>query len=330
MSPFLHHRLDGPIPDEARGGVIAIGNFDGVHRGHQAVLQRAKDIATEKSVPCYALSFEPHPRTLFRPESPVFRLTPEPMKARVMAAFGLDGLLVMPFTRELAATSAEDFVTHHMLDQAGASHVVSGFDFHFGKDRAGTPEFLQKAGERIGFGVAIVEAHAEEGQEPFSSSTIRRLLGGGDVRAAAAALNYRWTVSGTVVEGAKLGRTLGYPTANTVLEPSCRLKFGIYAVRLRRADGRLYDGVASYGRRPTFDNGQALLETFIFDFDDELYGETVEVSLFGHIRGEEKFESADDLVEQMDRDAEGARRMLDDAEPLSGLDRTLCFDGLTR
>lgn len=330
MSGFLHHPIDRPLPASARGGVIAIGNFDGVHRGHQAVLQAAKDVAKRENAPCHALSFEPHPRTLFRPQSPVFRLTPERMKARVMEAFGLDGLIIMPFTRELASTSAETFVTQHMLGDASASHVVSGYDFHFGKDRAGTPDFLRQAGERHGFGVTIVSAQAEEGQEPFSSSIIRRLLGAGEVHQAANALGYRWTVASPVVKGAQLGRTLGYPTANMLLEPNCRLKFGIYAVRLRRADGTLHDGVASYGRRPTFDNGPAWFETFIFDFDGDLYGETVEVSLFGYIRGEEKFASAEALIAQMDRDAVDARQLLQGAQALSALDRRLCFDGSTR
>lgn len=330
MSGFLHHSTENPLPGSARGGVVAIGNFDGVHRGHQAVLQVARETAQNKGVPCHALSFEPHPRTLFRPDSPVFRLTPERMKARVMEAFGLDGLLVMPFTRDLAGTSAEDFVADHMLGDAAASHVISGYDFHFGKNRAGTPDFLKEAGERLGFGVTIVEAQIGEASEPFSSSAIRRQLGAGKVNQAAIALGYRWTVSGPIVEGAQLGRTLGYPTANMVLEPNCRLQFGIYAVRLRRADGSLHDGVASYGRRPTFDNGAALFETFVFDFDGDLYGEMVEVSLFEHIRGEEKFDSAEALVARMDRDAEEARRILREAEPLSILDRRLCFDGLTR
>ena len=327
MSGFLHHRLSEPLSDSARGGVIAIGNFDGVHRGHQAVLNTAMEIAGDKSAPCLALSFEPHPRTLFKPDSPVFRLTPEHLKARVMEAAGLDGLLVMDFTRDLAGTEAIDFVKDHMLGAAGASHVVSGYDFHFGKGRAGSPDFLKECGEELGFGVTIVELQSNGGEEPFSSSIIRRLLGGGDVETAAKQLGYRWIVSGEVVKGAQLGRTLGYPTANIVPPESCHLAHGIYAVRLRRADGSLHDGVASYGRRPTFDDGAPVLETFVFDFDGDLYGENVEVSLFNYLRGEEKFDSAEALVEQMDRDSEAAKAILAVAKPLSDIDRTLCFDG---
>lgn len=326
MTNFLHHNLDEPLPFEAQGGVIAIGNFDGVHRGHQVVLERAKDEARKRGAKCFALSFEPHPRTLFRPQSPVFRLTCETMKARVLEAAGLDGLLTLPFTRELASTSAEEFVTKFLLERAGAAHVVTGFNFHFGKDRAGTPEFLVAAGAEQNFGVTIVGAHNdEEEDEPISSSRVRRLLGAGDVDAAANLLGFRWLVSGEVVEGAQLGRTLGYPTANLVLPESCHLAHGIYAVRFRRADGSLHDGVASYGRRPTFDNGPAWLETFVFDFDNDLYGETVEVSLFGYLRGEEKFDTPEALVAQMDRDSEEARRILSIARPVSALDAILNF-----
>lgn len=327
MNGFLHHRLsEEPLPDSARGGVIAIGNFDGVHRGHQAVLNAAIEIAKKENAPCHALSFEPHPRTLFKPESPVFRLTPERLKARVMAAAGLDGLLVMDFTRDLAGTEAIDFVRDQMLGAAGASHIVSGYDFHFGKGRAGSPEFLKDCGEALDFGVTIVELQSNGGAEPFSSSVIRRLLGAGDAEAAAKHLGYHWIVAGEVVKGAQLGRTLGYPTANIVPPESCHLAHGIYAVRLRRADGSLHDGVASFGRRPTFDNGAPLLETFVFDFDDDLYGAEIEISVFGYLRGEVKFDSAEALVEQMDSDSEAAKQILHEVKPLSSIDRSLCFE----
>ncbi|MFD0916143.1 bifunctional riboflavin kinase/FAD synthetase [Pseudahrensia aquimaris] len=322
------HDLTTALPEARRGGVVAIGNFDGVHRGHQIVLERAMELARTKGVPCTALSFEPHPRTLFKPQSPVFRLTPQDMKARVLAALGLDGLLVLPFTRELAGTSADDFVDLHLLAAAGASHIVTGFNFHFGKDRAGSPEFLKAKGEKSGFGVTIVEAQADENADPISSSRIRRCLGSADVVQAAGLLGYRWCVRGEVIKGAQLGRTLGYPTANIALPENCRLAHGIYAVRLRRADGSLHNGVASYGRRPTFDNGEALLETFVFDFQDDLYGEEIEITLFGHLRGEEKFDSAEALVEQMNRDSAEARALLSAVSPLSALDQSIAFEGL--
>ena len=327
MMSFLTSSLDQELPDDMKGAVIAIGNFDGVHRGHQVVLEHALRQARETNKKCFVLSFEPHPRTLFRPQSPVFRLTSEAMKARVLDAFGLDGMLILPFTRDLAATSADDFVDAYLCKNADAAHVISGFNFHFGKDRAGTPEFLKQAGESRSFGVTIVEA-LEDDDVALSSSLVRRLLGSGDVEAAAKILGYRWMVSGTVKKGAQLGRTLNYPTANLSLPESCHLAHGIYAVRLRRKDGSLHNGVASFGRRPTFDNGAPLLETFVFDFDADLYGEEVEVSLFAHLRDEEKFDAVEDLVVQMDKDSDAARRILLNAEPLSPLDENLVFQGL--
>jgi riboflavin kinase/FMN adenylyltransferase len=328
VTNFLHHNLDNAVADEARGCVLAIGNFDGVHRGHQAVLETALDVAQKAKTKAYAISFEPHPRTLFKPESPVFRLTPENMKARVLQAFGLDGLLTLPFTRDLAATSADDFVDHFLLEKAGASHVVSGFNFMFGKDRVGTPEFLRAKGEARNMGVTIVEAHEDENREAISSSRIRRCLGAGDVVETAGLLGYRWCVSGEVIKGQQLGRTLGYPTANLALPESCHLAHGIYAVRLRTEDGILRNGVASYGRRPTFDNGEALLETFIFDYSGDLYGQNIEVSLFAYLRGEEKFDSAEALVAQMDKDSAEARAVLAAVQPLSELDLNLNFSNL--
>ena len=259
--------LDEPLPDAMRGAVIAIGNFDGVHRGHQTVLNAALKVGRQNGSKVYALSFEPHPRTLFNPDSPVFRLTPRDMKARVVRAAGVDGLLVLPFTRDLAGTSAQDFVDRHLVEATGASHVVTGFNFMFGRKREGTPDYLVQAGGRAGFGVTIVDEYTDGAGVELSSSRIRRLLGEGHVDHAARLLAYRWCVGGTVVKGAQLGRTLGYPTANLVLTDNCRLAHGIYAVRLRRADGSLHDGVASFGRRPTFDNGAPLLETFVFEFE---------------------------------------------------------------
>ncbi len=310
---------------------MAIGNFDGVHAGHQAVLGVALKAAATKGVPCYALSFEPHPRTLFKPDSPVFRLTPEATKARVLEAYGLDGLLTLPFTRELASTSAEDFVTDFLVNRARARHVISGYNFHFGKNRVGTPEFLQASGEAHGFDVTIVEARLDDldgAGEPVSSSRIRRLVGEGDLANAAQLLTYRWFLSGTVIKGQQLGRTLGYPTANLELPSHVRLAHGIYAVRLRTADGVLHNGVASYGRRPTFDNGAALLETFIFDYSGDLYGQVIDVSIFDYLRGEEKFDSAEALVVQMKRDEARARKVLGQVKPLSPLDEILSFQGL--
>ncbi len=321
-------RLDGidPIEGPLRGGVVAIGNFDGVHRGHQAVLQRALDEAGRRACAALVLTFEPHPRLVFRPQAPLFILTPAPMKARLLSELGFQAVVEQPFSREFAQHSAEGFVTGILENRLGISHVVTGFDFHFGKDRQGGPAFLMESGERHGFGVTLVDAFRDENAEIVSSSRIRALLGAGDVAQSAGQLGYRYTVQAEVIAGQKLGRTLGFPTANMQLPSDSELRHGIYAVRLRRRDGTLHDGVASFGRRPTVgDNGAPLLETYVFDFSGDLYDETCSVSFFGYLRGEEKFAGLDDLVVQMKRDEAEARALLSAVAPLSTLDATVAF-----
>ncbi|WP_312797421.1 bifunctional riboflavin kinase/FAD synthetase [Tianweitania sp.] len=314
------------LPAHLRGGVVAIGNFDGVHRGHCSVLERALEIARESGVPALVLTFEPHPRSVFRPDSPVFRLTPAPLRARLLDALGFDAVIEQPFNRGFASTSAEDFVHSILRDALDIRHVVTGVDFHFGKERRGGPAFLMAEGERLGFGVTLVDAFRDENAEVISSSRIRSLLSAGDVAQAAGLLGYRFTVEAEVGHGKKLGRTLGYPTANMRLPPETDLALGIYAVRYRRPDGSLHDGVASFGRRPTVDaDGAPLLETFLFDFSGNLYGEVSSVSFFGFLRGEEKFDDLDALVIQMKQDEAEARALLSRITPLSDLDRALSF-----
>lgn len=314
------------LPETLRGGVVAIGNFDGVHRGHQAVLGRALDEAARCGVPALVLTFDPHPRTVFRPDMPLFQLTPPPMKARLLAELGFAAVVEQPFTREFALLDAESFVTEILDANLGIRDVVTGFDFHFGKNRQGGPAFLMEAGQRHGFGVTLVDAFRDEGTEIVSSSRIRSLLCEGEVAEAAGLLGYRYTVEAEVTRGKQLGRALGFPTANMSLPESCGLRHGIYAVRFRRADGTLHDGVASFGRRPTVDdNGAPLLETFLFDFSGDLYGETCQVSLFGYLRGEVKFDGLDPLVAQMKRDEQEARALLAGVRPLSPLDDALAF-----
>ena len=317
---------DRPLPSRLRGGVVAIGNFDGVHRGHLAVLQRALDEAQGRRVPALVLTFQPHPRKVFRPEAPLFVLTPPVMKARLLHELGFDAVVEQAFSREFAARSAETFITDILVGMLGIGCTVTGVDFHFGKDRQGGPAFLMAAGERYGFGVTLVDAFRDEGAEVVSSSRIRTLLESGRPEEAAGLLGYRFTVESEVIGGQKLGRTLGFPTANMKLAPETALKEGIYAVRFRRADGTLHDGVASFGRRPTVDdNGAPLLETFLFDFSGDLYGEVCRVSLFGYLRGEEKFDGLDALVEQMKRDEAEARALLAGVRPLSDLDARIAF-----
>ncbi len=320
-------RIEGAaaLPAELRGAAVAIGNFDGVHRGHQAVLGAAADIAHAEGRPLVCLTFEPHPRTVFRPAHPVPRLAPAPMKARLLGALGFDAVVEQPFDLEFASHPPEHFVAETLARDLGAGHVVVGFDFRFGARRQGDTAFLQERATALGIGVTLTGAFADEGGNIVSSSRIREDLMNGDAAGAAALLGYRWTFEGAIAHGAKLGRTLGYPTANMALGEDGLLAHGIYAVRLRRADGTLHDGVASYGRRPTFDNGAALFETFLFDFSGDLYGEAASVSLFAYLRGEERFDGVEALVRQMDRDSEEARALLTGAAPLSALDARICF-----
>ncbi|QOG07889.1 bifunctional riboflavin kinase/FAD synthetase [Aureimonas sp. OT7] len=320
-------RLDAAtaLPEDLRGGVVAIGNFDGVHRGHQAVLSAAAEIATRERLPLVCLTFEPHPRSVFRPEQPVARLTPAPLKARILDELGFDAVVEQAFTREFASETAESFIEDCLLGALGARHVVVGYDFHFGARRAGTAETLAAACGQRTIGVSVIAEFDDEGGAVVSSSRIRSDLSVGDVAGANALLGYRWIVEGEIVHGRKLGRTLGYPTANMTLPHDTLLMQGIYAVKLTRADGVAMPGVASFGRRPTFDGGAALFETFVFDFDDQLYGETVAVSVFGRLRGEMRFDDAKALVAQMDRDSQEARALLAGSNPLSPLDARLSF-----
>ncbi len=324
----MFHRIQNQVdlPETLRGGVIAIGNFDGVHRGHQSVLERALELGRQNARPVLALTFEPHPRTVFNPDKPVFRLTPAPMKARLLEAMGFDAVLEFPFDRTFASSSADEFIHSIIMDWIGADGVVTGFDFHFGKNRQGGPAFLLEAGGKNGFGVTLVDAFRDENAEVISSSRIRKCLGDGDVSEAAGLLGYRFAVSSEVIHGKKLGRTLGFPTANMMLPEEFHLKPGIYAVRFRTQDGGLHDAVASFGHRPTVDDqGHALLETMLFDFDGDLYGQEGTVSFFGFLREELKFNGLEALVEQMNGDVEEARSLLSGVAPLGPLDAAISF-----
>ncbi len=324
--PLVPYPLDR-IPGALRGGVVAVGNFDGVHQGHQALLGHARAEATRLSVPAVALTFEPHPRTVFRPETPVSRLTPIDAKARLLAALGIDGLVVVAFDRAFAATPAEDFVNTILSDGLALKGAVVGYDFHFGKGRSGTPDMLREAGARLGFAVEVVKPVGEADGVLFASTDIRQALAEGDIARANRLLGYRWFVIGTVVGGERRGRELGYPTANLPV-PDCGLAQGIYAVRVRTPDGAERDGVASYGRRPTFDNGAPLLEVHLFDFAGDLYGKTLAVSFLAWLRAEKKFASAKELIAAMDADSAAARAVQATAGPGGGLDRALAEVGV--
>jgi len=296
------------VPAALRHAVVAIGNFDGVHRGHRAVLDLAIAEARRQGRPALALTFEPHTRAYFRPDEPFFRLSDEAAKLRLLAATGLDGVLVLPFDAALAEQTAEDFVAHLLVERLAVAGAVVGFDFHFGRARRGSPTFLRKQGERFGFTVAIAPPFQQEGR-PVSSSGIRALLAEGRVEDAAMLLGHPWFVSGPVVHGDKRGRDLGFPTANMRLAPDCGLRHGIYAVRVGLGE-ELYDGVASFGRRPTFDNGAPLLETFLFGFNGSLYDKMLDVAFVGWIRPELPFASVDALVARIRVDAAEAQVVL--------------------
>lgn len=314
------------LPETLRGGVVAIGNFDGVHRGHQAVLHCALEKAVSLGVPALVLTFEPHPRSVFQPDVPLFRITSASVRAQLLGGMGFDAVVEQHFDRQFAGLEAEDFVSSILVRDLGVRHVVTGYDFHFGKQRCGDPDFLMAAGKDHGFGVSLVEAFRDEGGDVVSSSRIRALLSDGEVAEAAGLLGYRYTVEAKIAHGRKLGRKLGFPTANMALPEGNDLHHGIYAVRLRRPDGSLHDGVASFGRRPTVtDNGEPLLETYLFDFSGDLYGENCQVSLFGFLRGEEKFDGLDALVARMEQDKLEARALLEFVAPLSDLDRAIAF-----
>ena len=294
----------GPL----QGAVVAIGNFDGVHRGHRAVIGAALSRAKQLGRKAAALTFSPHPRRFLRPQDTLFQLSSDRGRLRLLAATGLDGAIVMTFDATLAATSAEDFIGQMLVGRFGIGGAAIGFDFHFGKSRAGSPAYLAEQGARLGFAVDIVPPLEDEGR-PVSSGAVRIALSQGKVVEAAELLGAPWFISGEVIHGDKRGRDLGFPTANIRLAPSCGLKHGIYAVRVG-IGGERHDGVASFGVRPMFDDGAPLLEVFLFDFGRDLYGQTIDVAFIGWIRPELKLDSVATLKTQMAADSAQARDAL--------------------
>jgi riboflavin kinase/FMN adenylyltransferase len=262
--------------------------------------------------PALAVTFEPHPRSFFSPNTPQFRLTDETGKLRLLAGTGLAGAIVMTFDKVRAGTTAQEFIHHDLIERLGISGIAVGYDFHFGKGRVGSPSLLVSEAPRLGIEVDV-QPHVDIEERPVSSSAIRMALAEGQIEDATAMLGGPWFVSGEVAHGDKRGRDLGYPTANIRLDRNCGLKHGIYAVRVGRGEAKdrtRFDGVASFGRRPTFDNGPVLLEIFLFDFNGDLYGEMLDVAFIGFIREELKFEGVEALVRQMDDDSARARERL--------------------
>lgn len=305
---LIHNGYDH-VPRDCRGAVLAIGNFDGVHRGHQALMKGTRAVAAERAgTKAGVLIFEPHPRQFFQPDRPHFGLTTLPQRLELLRRYGMDLTVVLPFDQKFANLEAQAFIERVLVAGLGVRHVIVGYDFHFGKGRAGSPQMLAEAGHDMGFGVTIVEQVAEGG-EVVSSSAIRSELAQGDVVGAAKMLGHWWRVRGHVRGGAKRGTGMGYPTANIGLAPGVALAHGIYAVRVYIGK-EVHDGAAYFGTRPTYDNGDALLETFLFDFDDNIYGREIEIEFVGHVRGDRKFHDTESLVKQMDLDVAKARDML--------------------
>jgi riboflavin kinase/FMN adenylyltransferase len=305
---WLDHR--GAIPPALRGAVIALGNFDGFHRGHQAVAGEAIAWAKAEGRPSIIATFDPHPVRFFRPDVPPFRLTTLEQRQELYLAAGATAMLVFHFDAELAGTSAEDFIQRILLDRFGAHGVVTGGDFTFGKGARGNVDLLRTLGGELGLQSRVVEAVAEGG-ETVSSSRIRQALRDGDPQLAAQLLTRPFAIRGIVEHGDKRGRTIGYPTANVTIDNYLRPRYGIYAVTGRLlATGQVLHGAANIGIRPQFEPPKELLEPYFFDFSGDLYGQEIEVAFHHFLRGEAKFDSLEALIEQMDKDCERARQLL--------------------
>jgi riboflavin kinase/FMN adenylyltransferase len=301
--------LGGGIPDAMKGSIVALGNFDGFHLGHQAVVNRAIQRAFHERRPVIVATFDPHPVRFFKPDLPPFRLTTLDQRETLFAHAGADAMLVFEFTRELASMDAEEFVAEVLGKQIGATGVVTGDDFSFGKGRQGDVALLKALGDRHGVIAEAVPQVTLEG-ERISSGRIREALIAGDIGTATHMLSRDYSIEGVVQRGDARGRELGYPTANLDLSDYQRPKYGIYAVRVTLDDGTEHAGVASLGVRPTFDPPKELLEAHLFDIDADLYGRHIEVALHAYIREEKKFGDVADLVAHMREDEAAARKLL--------------------
>lgn len=318
---MIIYRHANDIPGTVKGGVAALGNFDGFHRGHHVVLGEAGRVARQAEIPFGVITTEPHPRSFFQPDQVPFRLTPFQAKIQLLERFGLDFALVLPFNAELAQTKPADFVHDVIVDGLGLSHVVVGYDYRFGHGRKGDAALLAELGNELSFKATVIDpvTFGVEGSagEVYSSTHIRDALRNGEVRRAAAMLGHWWSVRGHVLAGAGRGHKLGFPTANLEFQDSLVPRHGVYAVRiLRGADmaEEIVEGVANVGTRPTFDDGQVLLEAHIFDFDRNINGEHLTVEFVGFIRPELRFGGADELVSQIQKDCQAAHSLLSDPE----------------
>jgi riboflavin kinase/FMN adenylyltransferase len=306
------------ISASARGGVVTIGNFDGVHLGHRAVVGEARRIADGMAAPLAAVTFDPHPRRYFQPDSPAFELTPPAGKARQMARLGVDALRLVVFDESIAKAPPESFVEDILVAGLAARHVVVGYDFVFGRGRKGNADILAELGTRHGFGVTSVDPVRIEDGPVYSSTNIRASLSDGDPVAAARLLGRCWEIEGPVISGDQRGRTIGFPTANLALDGYLEPAIGVYAIwaGLEDAGGTAWHaGVANIGRRPTFGGEDVVIEAHLFDFTDNLYDRPLRVALVDYIRPEKAFAGIDELKAQIAADCISARGLLDSIPP---------------
>jgi riboflavin kinase/FMN adenylyltransferase len=310
MAAFITAR--DAVPDMLKGGAVVIGNFDGLHRGHQALVSRAVKSAAARGGPAVALTFDPHPRAWFQRGKPFFALSPQDVKPDLMQAAGLNGMCVETFDADFAGQSAEAFFHDVLVKRFNPHTIVVGHDFRFGKGRSGDEAMLRQMTVDHGIALEIVEPQrdgAGEAATLYSSSVIRARLGDGDCTGAAELLGYRWFLRAEVQHGEKRGRELGYPTANMRPDPACGLGYGVYAV-LARIGNDIVPGVANFGIRPQFEIETPLMESYFFEFNCDLYGQTLDVAPVAFLRGEAKFDGLEPLIAQMNRDENGARKAL--------------------
>ncbi|HEY3694242.1 bifunctional riboflavin kinase/FAD synthetase [Phenylobacterium sp.] len=293
-----------------RGAAVALGNFDGVHRGHQRVIALAAKAAGELGAPLGVITFDPHPRVYFRPDEPAFRLMKPDQQARALQALGVDVLYVLPLDAELANMTDREFATRVLHEGLGARHVAVGFDNSFGRDRTGSPQTMRQYGGELGFGVSVAEPVGDAEGQKFSSTDVREALRDGRPQDAAAILGRPFAIEGVVEKGRQLGRALGFPTANIGLADYVQPKFGVYATRTRLPDGRVLPGVASLGVNPTVGEVTPRLEVWLFDFDEDLYGQVLDTDLVTFLRPEARFPSLEAMTAQVMADAQEARRIL--------------------
>jgi riboflavin kinase/FMN adenylyltransferase len=298
------------LPRELRGASVALGNFDGLHLGHRRVVEEAVNGARRLGAPSGVISFDPHPRRFFQPQAQPFRVMSPAQLARALEGLGVDILYLLPFDAEMAAMSDETFAKKVLAESLEVRHVAAGFDVTFGKDRAGSGEALVRLGERYGFTVTIVERMATLEGVKYASTEARRAIADGEPEEVKAILGRPFAIEGEVMRGDQRGRQLGFPTANVGLDDYVRPAFGVYAVRVRLSDGRVFPGVANIGRRPTVGGEDERLEVHLFDFDEDLYGQRIETELVARIRPEQKFGSLDALKDRIAKDAEAARALL--------------------